>query len=315
MSQPPIESRLYEPIRKRHEKVGVTLCAAATVVLLGALAAIVLYCLWNGAERGLNPAFIFGGMEEGMFSENAGVGRMVFGTLALVTLMTVIVLPLGVLTAVYLHEYGSQSSWQMRLLRMAINNLAGIPPIVFGLFGLGFFVYFCGGTLDAMFQTTEPVWKKPALLWASFTMAVLTLPVVVVSTEEALRSVPQPLRDASLGMGASRFQTLWGLVLPQAAPGILTGAILAISRGAGEVAPIMFVGAAYLAPTPKALYDQFLELGYHIFILTTQSTDVAQTTPLLFGTVVVLLLLTFLLNLLAVLIRSYLRVGQLRSNF
>jgi len=146
------------------------------------------------------------------------------------------------------------------------------------------------------------------VIWAALTLAVLTMPVVVVSTEQALRSVPRPLRDAALGLGATKLQTLRQVVLPQAAPGILTGGILAVGRGAGEVAPIMFTGAAYyLAHLPQNLTDQFMELGYHIYVLATQSPNVDQTRPLLYATVAVLLLLTFLLNLLAILVRAWTR--------
>ncbi len=283
------------------------LAAVAACLLL--LIWLTVYMVWNGYQ-GLNPAFIFGGFDEGtgMFdTETAGVFPMVVGTLLLVMAMTILVIPVGVITAVYLHEYADREHWSTRILRLSINNLAGVPSIIFGLFGLGFFVYFMGGNLDRLLGNESPVWGKPALIWASFTMAVLTIPVVVVATEEALRAIPQSMRDASTGLGASPFQTLQRLVLPRATPGILTGAILAISRGAGEVAPIMFVGATYFAPIPRAPTDQFMELGYHIFILATQSPDVDRTRPLLFATVVVLLLLTFCLNLVAMLARFALR--------
>jgi len=286
---------------------GFTLAAVAACLLL--LVWLTGYLLIKGAH-GLNPAFIFGSFDkgEGMFDiDHAGVFPMVVGTLFLVMAMTVMVIPVGVITAIYLHEYANQSHWTTRFLRLSVNNLAGVPPIIFGLFGLGFFVYFVGGNMDSLLGNDSPVWGKPALIWASLTMAVLTIPVVVVATEEALRAVPQSVREAATGMGASRVQTLFGLVLPQALPGILTGAILAISRGAGEVAPIMFVGATYFAPIPQALTDQFMELGYHVFILATQSPDVDRTQPLLFATVVVLLLLTFCLNFIAMLARAALR--------
>jgi phosphate transport system permease protein len=154
----------------------------------------------------------------------------------------------------------------------------------------------------------DVVWGKPALLWASATLAVMTLPVVIVATEESLRAIPPGLREASLALGATKLETVWRVVLPQAVPGILTGAILAISRAAGEVAPILFTGAAYyMADLPKTLHDQFMDLGYHVFILSSQSPNVDRTRPLLFATVLVLLTLTFLLNIVAILVRAHMR--------
>jgi phosphate transport system permease protein len=191
-------------------------------------------------------------------------------------------------------------------VRLAVGNLAGVPSIVFGLFGLGFFVLFIGGAMDdALYGPGTPVFGKPSILWASLTLAVLTLPVVIVTTEEALRTVPRELRDASLALGATRFQTLYKVILPNARGGILTGVILAVSRGAGEVAPIIFCGAANFLPyLPTDLRDMFMHLGYHVYALATQSPNVDAAKPTLFGTVLVLLGLTFSLNLLAVVIRS-----------
>ena len=202
-----------------------------------------------------------------------------------------------------------QKSWLARLIRIAINNLAGVPSIVFGLFGLGFFIAFVGGGLDSLFYPDEgPVWGQPAIIWASLTLALLTMPVVIVSTEEALRTIPRELREASYALGGTKLQTLWRIIIPQALPGILTGSILAVSRGAGEVAPIMFTGAAYYLPhLPAKLNDQFMELGYHIFVMATQSPDIEATKPILYGTVLVLLLLTFALNSAAIMIRSRMR--------
>ena len=186
-----------------------------------------------------------------------------------------------------------------------------MPSIVFGLFGLGFFVKGIGSTVDNVLFGGNLTFGQPAILWASLTLAILTLPVVIVSVEEALRAVPQSHRNASLALGATKSQTVFRVVLPDALPGVLTGGILAVSRGAGEVAPILFVGAAYFLPhLPTKLNDQFMELGYHIFVLTTQSPDVELTKPLLYSTVFVLLALTFLLNLVAVLIRTRLRIGR-----
>ncbi|HEU5163359.1 MAG TPA: ABC transporter permease subunit, partial [Thermoanaerobaculia bacterium] len=178
--------------------------------------------------------------------------------------------------------------------------------IVFGLFGLGFFIQFVGRAMDAATQPAgEVVWGRGSLLWAALTLALLTLPTVIVATEEALRTVPWEQREASLALGATRWETIRRVVLPAALPGILTGGILGISRGAGEVAPILFTGAAYFLPfLPARLSDQFMHLGYHVLILSTQSPDVEATQPILYGTVFVLLVLTFLLNLTGVLIRS-----------
>jgi phosphate transport system permease protein len=195
------------------------------------------------------------------------------------------------------------------MIRIAINNLAGVPSIVFGLFGLGFFVGFIGSGIDSIFYNSpRPVWGQPAIIWASLTLALLTLPVVIVSTEEALRVIPRELREASYALGATKLQTIVRIVIPQAMPGILTGAILGVSRGAGEVAPIMFTGAAYYLPhLPTALNDQFMVLGYHVYVMATQSPNMEVTRPILYGTVLVLLLLTVLLNVVAILIRSRIR--------
>src|SRR6266545_4630705 len=192
------------------------------------------------------------------------------------------------------------------LVRVAVTNLAGVPSIVFGLFGLGFFIQFVGRGLDRAFSEAGDLhYGQPALVWAALTLAVLTLPVVIVATEEALRAVPREHRDASLALGATRSQTLARVVLPGALSGILTGAILAVARGAGEVAPILFTGVAYFLPDlPTSPFSQFMHLGYHTYVLATQSPDVEATRPLLYGTVLVLLVLTFALNLVAITIRT-----------
>jgi phosphate transport system permease protein len=240
----------------------------------------------------------------------AGILPMIFGTTVRVILMTIFVLPVGVITAIYLTEYARIHSPFTRLIRGAVNNLAGVPSIVFGLFGAGFFVRFVGRGIDQAFyrSSSAVVWGQPALLWASATLAVMTLPVVIVATEESLRAIPQGLREASLALGASKLETIFKIVVPQAIPGIMTGAILAISRAAGEVAPILFTGAAYyMADLPKSLHDQFMDLGYHVFILSTQSPDVEKTKPLLYATVLVLLVLTFALNIVAIFVRASMR--------
>jgi phosphate transport system permease protein len=253
-----------------------------------------------------------------MFSvENAGVLPMIVGTTARVILMTIFVVPVGVITAIYLTEYAQATSVFTRIIRGAVNNLAGVPSIVFGLFGLGFFINYIGRGIDSALysQGAEPVWGKPAILWASLTLAVMTLPVVIVATEESLRAIPQGLREASLALGATKLETIRKIVFPQALPGIMTGAILAIGRAAGEVAPILFTGAAYyMAHLPKSPTDQFMDLGYHVFILSTQSPNIDQTRPLLYSTVLTLLILTFALNIVAVVIRGRMRARMRALN-
>lgn len=291
------------------------LTALATLLILGILGVLLGVIFWNGRE-GLSLRFIVSGTEKDMFDVGrAGIFPMVFGTAARVILMTLFVMPVGVITAIYLTEYSHATSLSTRIIRSAVGNLAGVPSIVFGLFGLGFFINFMGGQLDQMFygHTAEPVWGKPALLWASLTLAVMTLPVVIVATEESLRAIAPGLREASLALGATKLQTIRQVVLPQALPGILTGGILAVSRAAGEVAPILFTGAAYyMAHLPTSLHDQFMDLGYHVFILSTQSPNIEKTRPILFATVAVLILLTFALNAVAIVVRSRLR-RQMRA--
>ncbi|MBD3258929.1 phosphate ABC transporter permease PstA [candidate division GN15 bacterium] len=286
---------------------GLTFLAVGIILTM---LAVIFGNIFFGGLRTISIEFLTAFPEQGMMA--GGIFPAIFGTAALVILMTVAVLPLGVLTAIYLHEYARPDAVTTRWIRQAIYNLAGVPSIVFGLFGLGFFVSFVGGGIDAILHPDAgPVWGQPAIIWASLTMAVLTLPVVIVSTEEAMRTVPRAMREGSFALGAGRMQTMRHIVLPQAMPGILTGAILAVSRGAGEVAPIMFTGVAYYqAHLPTGLTDQFMELGYHIYVLATQSPDVEQSLPLLYGTVLVLLALTFVLNLTAVSIRSKLRRRQ-----
>ncbi len=227
--------------------------------------------------------------------------------------MTIFVVPVGVITAIYLTEYAHHTSVFTRIIKGAVNNLAGVPSIVFGLFGLGFFINFVGQNMDAVLHPAQSIWGKPAIIWASLTLAVMTLPVVIVATEESLKAIPSGLREASLALGATKLETIWKIVLPQALPGIMTGAILAIGRAAGEVAPILFTGAAYyMASLPKSLNDQFMDLGYHVFILSTQSPNIEQTRPILYATVLTLLVLTFALNIVAILVRARMR-AKMRS--
>ncbi len=287
-----------------HLPRGATFLAVIIIILM--LAIILGNIIYGGAGI-ISWEFLSHPPERGM--EAGGIFPAIFGTVFLVLLMVIAVVPVGVMTAIYLHEYTRPTSRVTKIIRVSINNLAGVPSIVFGLFGLGFFIGFIGGGMDAVFFPKEgPVWGQPAIIWAALTLALLTLPVVIVSTEEALRTIPRELIEASYALGGTKLQTIWRIIIPQALPGILTGSILAVSRGAGEVAPIMFTGAAYYLPyLPGKLNDQFMELGYHIYVMATQSPDVEATKPILFGTVLVLLVLTFLLNFVAVYIRSSMR--------
>lgn len=297
---------MMEPRRHRWGNFLFASGSGSTVlVIVAVLAFIIGDILVHGLPR-LSWEFLSQQPREGMTA--GGIFPAIFGTVLLVLIMTVAVVPVGVVTAIYLHEYAKQEGWVARSIRSAVYNLAGVPSVVFGLFGLGFFVQFVGGRIDALFFPGEVVWGQPAIIWASLTLAVLTLPVVIVATEEALRSVPRDHREAALALGSTQFESLWRVVLPQAMPGILTGGILAVSRGAGETAPILFTGAAYFLPhLPTQLNDQFMHLGYHVYVLATQSPDIEATKPILYGTVLVLLLVTVCLNGLAVAVRSRLR--------
>ena len=284
---------------------GVTGLATLWIVLI---VVVILGTVVLGGWRTVTPTFLFKNPEQGMTA--GGIFPAIFGTCALVFLMIIAVLPVGVLAAVYLHEYARASSPLTKLVRFAVNNLAGVPSIVFGLFGLGFFVQFLGRGMDRA-MGLDVVFGQPAILWAALTLALLNLPVVIVATEEALRAVPRTAREGALVLGATRWQMVRHVVLPQALPGVLTGAILSVSRGAGEVAPILFTGAAYYLPyLPTSPTDQFMELGYHVYVLATQSPDVERTLPLLYGTVLVLLGLTFALNFTAIFLRAKIRRGM-----
>jgi len=282
----------------------------ATLIIFTILIIIVGNIIIHG-HKIISWEFITKAPREGMTA--GGIFPAIFGTVALVILMIIAVLPVGVMTAIYLHEYSKPDSIFTNIIRFAVNNLAGVPSIVFGLFGLGFFIQFVGAGIDKFFGL-EVVWGQPCLMWAALTLALLNLPVVIVASEEALRAIPKETREASLALGATKWQTIRWVVLPQATPGILTGAILSISRGAGEVAPIMFTGAAYFLPyLPHKPTDQFMELGYHVYVMATQSPDVQATEPILYGTVLTLLILTLLLNFVAIFIRSKIRRQMKKS--
>ncbi|WP_407321637.1 phosphate ABC transporter permease PstA [Dickeya ananatis] len=241
----------------------------------------------------------------------------IFGTVLLVILMSVIVMPLGVVAAVYLHEYADNTSLT-RWVRVAVANLAGVPSIVYGVFGLGFFVYLVGGTLDRLFYAESlpnPTFGTPGLLWASLTLALLTLPVVIVSTEEGLSRIPLSVRHGSLALGATRAETLWRVVLPMAVPAMMTGLILAVARAAGETAPLMLVGVVKSVPVLPVdslfpylhLERKFMHLGFQIYDLAFQSPDVEAARPLVYTTALLLVLIVVALNLAAIGIRHVLR--------
>jgi phosphate transport system permease protein len=280
-------------------------CILACVIIVAMLAIILGNIVIHGVGS-ITLTFLTRAPEMGM--TGGGIFPAIFGTFALVVLMTIAVIPLGVATAIYMHEYAPKRSRIVQLVRLAIQNLAGVPAIVFGLFGLGFFIEFVGRGIDKALFGGRLIYGQPAIIWAALTLALLTMPTVVVATEEALRAIPQSYREVAYSLGATRWQVIRRIVLPQAVGGILTGGILAISRGSGEVAPVMFTGAAYFLPElPTKLNSQFMELGYHVYVMTTQSPDVEATKPILYATVLVLLLLTFLLNFSAVIIRARIR--------
>ncbi|MEK7394634.1 MAG: phosphate ABC transporter permease PstA [Fibrobacterota bacterium] len=290
---------------------GVALLTGGSAIATFLMVLLIIGIIVHGGAGHLSWDFIFGSPEQGM--TEGGIFPAIVGTFLLVVLMSIAGVPIGTITAIYLNEYVGQTSKIGRSIRFAVNTLAGIPAIVFGLFGLGFFISFMGGGMDKVFNGGTLMWGQPNILWASLTLALLTLPVVIVSVEEAIKSVPRELREGSLALGATKLETIWKIVLPQSMTGILTGAILAVSRGAGEVAPILFTGAAYFLPDmPNQLTDQFMELGYHIYIMSTQSPDVEATKPIQFATTLVLLILTFTLNFSAIFLRWHMRRRAIR---
>jgi phosphate transport system permease protein len=246
-----------------------------------------------------------------------GIFPAIFGTVMMVMLMSIIVTPFGILAALYLREYAKQGPLT-QAIRIAVNNLAGVPSIVFGMFGLGFFVYFVGANLDKAFYQEglpSPTFGTPGIMWASLTLALLTLPVVIVATEEGLARIPRSIREASLALGATKAETLWKVVLPMASPAMMTGLILAIARAAGEVAPLMLVGVVKLAPSLPLdgnvpfihLERKFMHLGFHIYDVGFQSPNVEAARPLVYATAFLLVLVILLLNLSAIRIRNKLR--------
>lgn len=246
-----------------------------------------------------------------------GIFPAIFGTVMMVIIMAILVTPFGVIAAIYLREYAKQGPI-IRMIRIAVNNLAGVPSIVYGVFGLGFFVYFLGGNIDQLFfpeALPAPTFGTPGLMWASITLALLTVPVVIVSTEEGLSRIPKSIREGSLALGATKAETLWRTIIPMTSPAIMTGLILAVARAAGEVAPLMLVGVVKLAPTlpldgdfPFMHLDRkFMHLGFHIYDVGFQSPNVEAARPLVYATALLLVLIIIALNLTAIAIRNRLR--------
>ncbi len=250
-------------------------------------------------------------------NSEGGIFPAIFGTVFLVLIMSIIVMPLGVIAAIYLHEYAKNNAFT-RLIHIAVINLAGVPSIVYGVFGLGFFVYTIGGSIDSLFYAERlpaPTFGTPGLLWAALTLAVLTLPVVIVTTEEGLTRIPNSVRHGSLALGATQFETLWRVVLPMATPAIITGLILAIARAAGEVAPLMLVGVVKLASSLPVdgqfpyihLERKFMHLGFHIYDVGFQTSNIEAARPLVYATSFLLVTVIIGLNLTAISIRNNLR--------
>jgi phosphate transport system permease protein len=277
-----------------------------SVILIIFIIVSILAITIVGGWPNLNWTFLSEFPKDGM--TKGGIFPAIVGTALMTIIMAIAAVPFGVVTAIYLAEYASEKSVFAKTIRFAVKTLAVVPSIIFGLFGLGFFIGFIGKNMDTLMNGGELRWGQPNIMWASFTMALLTLPVVIVSVEEAIKTIPREMREASLALGATKWQTIRKVVLPGSVSGILTGTILAVSRGAGEVAPILFTGAAYfLSSLPQSMSDQFMSLGYHIYIMSTQSADVDATQPIQFATTLVLLMLTFSLNAVAVTIRYRIR--------
>jgi phosphate transport system permease protein len=246
-----------------------------------------------------------------------GIFPAIFGTVMMVLLMSIIVTPFGVVAAIYLREYAKQG-FITRLVRISVNNLAGVPSIVYGVFGLGFFVYYLGGNIDQLFfpeALPAPTFGSGGIMWASLTLALLTVPVVIVATEEGLARIPRAVREGSLALGATKAETLWRTVIPMASPAMMTGLILAVARAAGEVAPLMLVGAVKLAPSLPVdlnapfihLERKFMHLGFHIYDVGFQSPNVEAARPLVYATALILVLVIIVLNITAIYIRNHLR--------
>ncbi len=325
---PPLLERLAE-VRRLAEDATLTMATVSgqeiTVAAAEVVRAVPVNTLSFAKRAGLYLSrwWEFLSAEPREANTEGGIFPALFGTALMVFLMTFAVVPLGVVTAVYLNEY-ARGGWFTRAVRLALANLAGVPSIVFGAFGLAFFVYAVGGSIDQLFfadSLPTPTFGTGGILWASLTLALLTVPVVVVATEEGLQAVPDVTRDGARALGATRWQTLRHVVLPYAAPGILTGTILAVARAAGEVAPLMLTGVVKLAPalpldsTPPYLHleRKFMHLGFHIYDVGFQSPNVEAAKPMVYATTLVLLALVVVLNLLAIALRARLRRRLSRS--
>ncbi len=295
------------------------------------MAALVRFYPANALSFGDKVAVYFSRWAEFLGDEpreantEGGVLPAIFGTAAMTLLMVILVAPFGVITALYLREYAKQGRL-VSIVRISVNNLAGVPSIVYGVFGLGFFAYAVGGSIDALFfpeRLPTPTFGTGGLLWSALTLALLTVPVVIVATEEALAAVPRSMREGSLACGASKWQTIRNIVLPRAMPGIMTGIILAMARGAGEVAPLMLVGVVKLAPELPVdglfpfvhLERSFMHLGFHIYDVGFQSRNAEAGKPMVFVTTMLLISLIFVMNVVAIVIRNRLRRKFVGSQF
>ncbi len=277
--------------RRRFIQTGMFSLFRISAVINGAALLVVVYFLVARGWRAVNWTFLSQPPMDSM--TKGGILPCIIGTLCLSIGAIVVALPIGVASAIYLNEY-ARPGRIVRIIRLGINNLAGVPSVVFGLFGLAFFVVY----LD----------MGVSILAGSLTLGALTLPVIIGSTEEALRGVPDTYREASLGLGATKWQTIYRVVLPAALPGILTGTILGLSRAAGETAPIMFTAAVFYTPSlPTSIFDEIMALPYHIYVLATAGTEIEATRPLQYGTALVLIVLVLGLNLMAIIYRSRLR--------
>ncbi|PKN28692.1 MAG: phosphate ABC transporter, permease protein PstA [Deltaproteobacteria bacterium HGW-Deltaproteobacteria-21] len=276
--------------RRARQGVVFTLFRIAAAVNGAALIVIVFFIVSRG-YRAINWTFLTAPPVDSM--TKGGILPCIVGTLCLAIGAILVALPIGVASAIYLNEY-ARPGRLLRVIRLGISNLAGVPSVIFGLFGLAFFVVY--------------LQMGVSILAGCLTLAAMTLPVIIGSAEEALRAVPDTYREASLGLGATKWQTIYRVVLPAALPGILTGSILGISRAAGETAPIMFTAAVFYTPSlPASLFDEVMALPYHIYVLATAGTEIEKTRHLQYGTAIVLIALVFGLNLAAIIYRAHLR--------
>ncbi len=290
MANMPNKAPSLKSLGRRHatQKIAFGFLRGATAINIAALVLVCAFLVWNGAGA-ISWEFLTEEPRKQM--TEGGIWPCIVGTFLLALGAMLVAFPLGVASAIFLHEYGKSAQKTSRIIRLAISNLAGVPSVVFGLFGLAFFVTFLG--------------MGVSLLAGVLTLAVLTLPVIINTAEEALRQVPDAWREASLGLGASKAQTIWRVVLPSALPGMLTGAILGLARAAGETAAIMFTAAVFYTPKmPDSVFSAIMALPYHMYVLATAGTEIDKTRPLQFGTALVLLALVLGMNLIALLLRD-----------